>query len=68
VWGREDSVGNSGWSGRERGYRMVNKVQKLYIHVYKCKNDTIETISRTGGREIKDKSGGSEFKYMFDTL
>jgi hypothetical protein len=40
----------------------------MCTHVWKCKNDTTETLSGLGG-QIKEGSGGGEFKYdIYDTL
>jgi hypothetical protein len=46
-WGRE---GWHQWQGRggEKGDRRVNIVQKMCIQVYKCKNDTVETVPGIG--------------------
>jgi hypothetical protein len=47
-----------------KGYRRVNTMQILYIHICKCKNDTCETIPGIGiGGE------GGEVKYdILDTV
>jgi hypothetical protein len=44
--------------------------QIMYTHVYKCKNDTVETVPGIRqGRRNKGECGGSEFKCdIFDTL
>jgi hypothetical protein len=47
----------SGEVARKRGKR-VNKAQKMYLHLCKCKNDTVETIPGMGGMgEIKESGG-----------
>jgi hypothetical protein len=53
---------------RERGQRM-NMVQIMYTHVIKYKMMPVETVPGIGVREVKESSGGGEFKYqLFDTL
>jgi hypothetical protein len=75
---QEGETGTVGWGwgwhqweergGQERDRRM-NKVQKMYRNVCKCKNDTCWNCPRIGGGEIKEKSGNGEFKYdIFDIL
>jgi ribosomal protein S11 len=39
--------------------RRVNIVQKMCIHVYKCKNDTVETTPGISGGEIMENSRGT---------
>jgi hypothetical protein len=52
-----------------KGGRKVNKVQVLCTHVCKCKNDTFRNYSKDGVGEMRENSGGNEFKYyIFDTF
>jgi hypothetical protein len=52
-----------------KGCRRVNMMQILCTHVFKWKNETIETIPGRGEWEIKENDGGGKFKYdIFDIL
>jgi hypothetical protein len=51
-----------------KGCRRINIVQIPYTHVYRWKNETLETILGMRGEGIKN-DGGGEFKYdIFDIL
>jgi hypothetical protein len=53
-----------------KGCRRANMVQKnVYIHVYKWKVVSVETIPGMGGGGMKENGGRGEFKYdIFDIL
>jgi hypothetical protein len=46
-----------------KGYRKVNVVQMLCIHICKWKNKTCGSYSRNGKKEDKENDGGDELKY-----
>jgi hypothetical protein len=45
-----------------KGCRRMNMVE-IYIHVYKWKNETIETTLGMGEEGIGESDGGDEFNY-----
>jgi hypothetical protein len=65
---RVDTSGKVKVAGK--GVKRVSMLQKLCIHVcVNAKMIPVETIPGIGGREIKESSERSKFKYdIFDTL
>jgi hypothetical protein len=51
------------WEGgdKKKEYRRVNVVEILCTHVFKWKNETVETIPGMRGEGIKENDEGGEF-------